>query len=127
MAKAPFEQHKSKRKLLRETAMKCCPFLWFAPAIVRAHDKSEYEKDRKYVQDVYVGYQEHHRSRKNSCLGAGGRGSIVDLNIYPAPVDWAPGVGARARRDLWPVEKVLVEEKEKEEDPWQLLPMNEIV
>ena len=118
MAKAPYQQPKSKKKLLRDTAMKLCPVIWLAPAIIRAHDKHEYEKDRKYVHDVYVGYQEH-KSRKNSLVGAGGRGSIVDLHIYPAPVEWVPL--EYPSRDPWRSENVAME------DPWQLPPANEII
>lgn len=118
MANAPFQQHKSKRKFLHDKAMKLCPVFWFAPAIVRAHDKHEYEKDKKHVQDVYVGYQEH-KSRKDSFVGAGGRGSIVDLHTYPAPVEWAPAESQQ--RDPWRSEKV------EGEDPWLLRPPKEIV
>ena len=118
MAKAPYQQHKSKKKLLHDTAMKLCPVLWLAPAIIRAHDKHEYEKDRKYVREVYVEYQEH-RSRKNSLVGARGSGSIVDLHIYPAPVEWMPL--ERTKGDPWRSGKAMLE------DPWQLPPIDEIV
>ena len=102
--------------------MKLCPVIWLAPAIIRAHDKHEYEKDKKHVHGVYVEYQEH-KSRKNSLvIGAGGRGSIVDLRIYPAPVEWVPAeLGGPWYRDPWWSETIVTE------DPWQLPPMNEII
>ena len=118
MSKAPYQQHKSKRKYLGDVAMKFCPATWLGPAIIRAHDKYEYKKDRKHVQEVYVEYQEH-KSRKNSCVGASGSGSIVDLHTYPAPVEWTPLEDPK--RSPW------LDEKVKMEDPWQLPPVNEIV
>ncbi|CAF9929986.1 MAG: hypothetical protein ALECFALPRED_004499 [Alectoria fallacina] len=120
MAKAPFQQHKPLKRALSDVAMKFCPVIWLGPYIIRAHDKAEYEKDRKYVQEVYIEYQEH-RSRKNSVLGAAsGGGSVVDLQTYLAPVEcvnWE-------RRDLWRQERVVAVE---EDDPWRLPPPNEIV
>lgn len=118
MVNASHQQHKSKRKLLYDTALKFCPVFWFAPAIIRAHDKHEYEKDRKYVEEVYVDYQEH-RSRKSSLVGAGGRGSIADLHTYLAPTEWTPS--RDLRRDPWRSDKFVTD------DPWQLPPVNEIV
>lgn len=118
MAKAPFQQHKSKKKYLGDVAMKFCPATWLGPAIIRLNDKYEYKKDRKHVQEVYVEYQEH-MSRKNSLIGADGRGSIVDLHTYLAPVEWTPLEDSR--QDPWR------NAKEKTEDPWRLPPVNEIV
>ena len=63
-------------------------------------------------------YQEH-KSRKNSLVGARGSGSIVDLHIYPAPVEWMPL--ERTKGDPWRSGKAMLE------DPWQLPPINEIV
>ena len=63
-------------------------------------------------------YQEH-MSRKNSLIGADGRGSIVDLHTYLAPVEWTPLEDSR--QDPWR------NAKEKTEDPWRLPPVNEIV
>ena len=117
MTKASHQQHKSKKKLLHDTAMKFCPAIWLAPAIIRAHEKHEYEKDRKHVQEVYIGYQEH-RSRKNSFVGAGGRGSIVDLHTYPAPLEWPPVEDLSW--DPWRYETLM------KEDPWLLPPINEM-
>ena len=100
--------------------MKLCPVFWFAPAIIRAHDKHEYEKDKKHVQEVFVDYQEHHKSRKKDTpVGSGGRGSIVDLHTYPAAVEWAPAESPQ--RDPWRSESV------EGEDPWLLRPAGEIV
>ena len=118
MDKAPYQQHKSKKKYLNDVALKLSPATWLAPAIIRFNDKYEYRKDKKYVQEVYVEYQEH-MSRKNSLVGARGRGSIVDLHTYPAPV-----------------ERTKLEEEEKRDpwgelvggvDPWRLPPVSEIV
>lgn len=118
MAKAPFQKHKSTKKHLGDFAMRFCPATWLGPLIIRAHDKHEYKKDRKYVQEVYVEYQEH-KSRKNSVVGGSGSGSIVDLHTYPAPVEWTPLEDSKGER--WRSEKA------RTEDPWQLPPVNEIV
>ena len=105
------QRRQSKKEILHDTAMRVlCPALWFTPAIVRAREKSEYEKDRKHVQEVYVGYQEHAhydkdgKKRKNSV-------AVADLlDTYPAPLEWVevedPG------RDPWRYETLT------EEDPW---------
>lgn len=115
MAKAPFEQHRSKKKLLGDIAMKLWPVNWFGPAIIRAHDKHQYEKDRKHVRDVFVEFRER-RSRKSSVVGAGGSGSVVDLNTFLAPVEDVPLKG-----DLW-------RRRDGETaDPWLLPPANEII
>ena len=63
-----------------------------------------------------MGYQEH-KSRKNSFIGSSGGGSLADLHTYPAPVEWTPLEDAKG--DPW--------RKDKEKDPWQLPPVNEIV
>lgn len=118
MAKAPYQQHKSKRKYLGDVALKFCPVTRLGLAIIRAHEKHEYKKDRQYVQEVYVEYQEH-KSRKNSVIGASGSGSIVDLHIYPALVEWMPWEDPK-RNSSW-------SEKVKVEDPWQLPPAIEII
>ena len=115
MAKAPFQQHKSKKQFLGDIAMKLCPVIWLGLAVIRAHDKHEYKRDRRYVEEVHVEYQEH-KSRKNSYVGANGSGSIVDLQTYPAPVEWTP-----SDDDPWR------SEEGKTEDPWQLPPFNEII
>ena len=92
-----------------------CPALWLTPAIVRAREKSEYEKDRKHVQEVYVGYQEHHKDGEKKTSIA-----VADLlDTYPAPLEWVlvedPG------RDPWRYETLT------EEDPWLLPPIEEMV
>lgn len=117
MDKAPYQQHKSKKKYLSDAALKLSPTTWLAPAIIRAVDKYEYKKDRRYVHGVYVEYQEH-LSRKNSLVGAHGGGSIVDLHTYPAPVERTPL--EEEKQDPW-------NEKVRIEDPWRLPPVNEIV
>ena len=120
---------RSKRELIHDTALRfLCPALWLTPAIVRAHETREYEKDRKHVQEVYVGYQEHRREsegeiRKGSVAGSGRGGrkvSVKDLlDTYPAPLEWVavedPG------RDPWRYETLT------EEDPWLLPPIQEMV
>ena len=108
----------SKKQLLHDTAMKVlCPALWLTPAIVRAREKSEYEKDRKRVQEVYVGYQEHAHYDKE---GRKNKSVAVEelLDTYPAPLEWVlvedPG------RDPWRYETLT------EEDPWLLPPIEEM-
>ena len=106
-----------------------CPALWLTPAIVRARETREYEKDRKRVQEVYVGYQELHRKggdeKENSIGDAGGMGggrrkvSVTDLlDTYPAPLEWV--IVEDPWRDPWRYETLT------EEDPWLLPPIQEM-
>lgn len=124
MAKAPFQQHKSAKKYIVDVALKFCPAVWFGPAIIRAHDKSEYEKDRRYVREVYLEYRDRGRQKNPSFVGANGRGSIVDLRTYPAPVERTPSEAAEW--DPWPSEKVAMVVDDDDDDPWRLPPVNEI-
>ena len=120
MAKSPFQQHKTKRKFLSDAAMRLHPATWFAPALIRAHDKYEYKRDRKYLQDVYVEYQSH-KIQKNSFIGANGSGSVVDLRTYLAPVERTALEEEYSEWDPWVFAGVVLE------DPWQLLPVEEMI
>ena len=118
-------RNRSKKELLHDTAMKLCPALWLTPAIVRAHEKHEYEKDRKRLQEVYVGYQELHskdgENRKDSIGGGKGgrRVAVADLlDTYPAPLEWV--ALEDPWRDPWRYETLT------EEDPWLLPPIEEM-
>lgn len=133
MARAPYQQHRSTRRHLADLALRLCPAVWLGPAILRAHDRREYERDRRRVRDVYLGYRER-RGRKGSVAvlgGAGGGGSVVDLRTFLAPLEWVPvmvegeadgdGDGGGEERDPWWCEEV------GGVDPWRLRPVNEIV
>ena len=138
MARAPFQQHRSARQHLADLALRLCPVVWLGPAILRAHDMHEYERDRRRLHEVYVGYQEH-RGREGGGVigGVRGGGSVVDLRTYLAPVEGVPlglmglveggevggGDGERGERerDPWWCEGVVGV------DPWRLRPVNEIV
>lgn len=103
MAKAPY-QRRSKWKALHDKGLKLCPASWLGPAIIKAHDKYEYKRDRKHTQEVYIEWQEK-RGRIRRSTSAN---SIVGLETHPAPVEWSPLDG------------------EEEADPWALPPIEEM-
>ena len=119
------QRRQSKKELLHDTALRFfCPALWLTPAIVRAREKSEYEKDRKRVQEVYVGYQENQKGGQEDSVG-GTRGRVRKvavkdlLDTYPAPLEWE--LLEDPLRDPWPYETLT------EEDPWLLPPIEKMV
>jgi len=96
MNKAPF-QRKSKKKALSDAALKLCPASWLGPAIIKAHDKYEYKRDRKHTQEVYTEWQEKR----------GRSGKFTSANSM-VTVEWSPLDG------------------DVEGDPWALPPIEEI-
>ena len=98
MAKAPY-QRKSKKKALRDKALKLSPATWLGPTIIRVHDRYQYKKDRKYTQQVYQEYQER-REFSDSTI------AIHDFDTQPALVDWP-----------------IVNDEGYQIDPWKLPPI----
>ncbi len=110
LAKAPYQQNKlerkSRRKALNDYIMKLCPTTWVAPAVIKAHDRWEYDRDRKYVHEVHVHYQE---TRKKDPIST--RNSIGKLiDIQPAALEIPPTDG-----------------DEESADPWKLPPIEDFV
>lgn len=106
LAKAPYQQNKlgkkSKRQALNYFITKFCPTTWVAPAVIKAHDRWEYERDRKYVEGVHVHYQE--KRKKNPVSARNSIGKFVD--IRPAAL-----------------EITAADEDDNEVDPWKLPPI----
>ncbi len=94
MAKAPY-QRKSKKKAFHDKALKLSPATWLGPAIIKAHDRYQYKKDRKYTQQVYQEYQER-REYSDSTIA-----------MQPALVDWP-----------------IVNDEGYQIDPWKLPPID---
>ena len=104
LKKAPYQQHKSRKQVFNDAIMRLNPCTWFAPPILKAHDRFEYEQDRRLREEVY---EECQQKRKESLPPTK---AILDLAIHPAPLE--------------------IPKKEEDGelvDPWQLPPPSEIV
>jgi len=106
LTKAPYQQNKlekkSKRKALNDLIMKLCPTTWVAPVVIKAHNRWEYDKDRKFAQEVHVHYQE--KRKKDPISTRNSIGKLID--IRPAAL-----------------EITLTEGDDKSVDPWKLPPI----
>lgn len=110
LANARFQQNKlekkSKKKALNDLIMKLYPTTWVAPVVIRAHDRWEYDRDRKYVQAVHLQYQE--KRKKDPTSARNSIGKLLD--IQPAALEIIP-----------------TDEDEKSVDPWKLPPIEDLV
>lgn len=101
LAKAPYQQNKlkkkSKRKALNDLIMKLCPTTWVAPVVIQAHDRWEYDRDKKYVQEVHVQYQE--KRKKDPMSTRNSIGKLVD--IRPVALEIGPIEGNDSLVDPW--------------------------
>lgn len=105
LAKAP-HQPRSRKRALSDAALKLSPASWLGPVIIKAHERYEYRKARKYTEGLHADYQEKRRSsstRENSLSSL-----MVALDTAPAPIEFNPGMVG------------------EEEDPWKLPPIEEI-
>ena len=95
MKKAPYQQHKTRRQAFKDAVMRLNPCTWFAPPIIKAHDRYEYEKDRKHTEEVYVECQQ---KRKESLPPTK---AILDLDTHPAPLEIPKKSGDGKLADPW--------------------------
>ncbi|KAL6719550.1 hypothetical protein ACLMJK_003791 [Lecanora helva] len=103
MKKAPYQQHKTRKQAFNDAVMRLNPCTWFAPPIIKAHNRYEYEQDRKHTEEVYAECQEKRKAALPPTK------AILDLETVPAPLEIPklPGDG-------------------KLVDPWELPPPSEI-
>ncbi len=121
MAKAPY-QRKSRRRALSDFALRLCPVTWLGPAIIKAHDKYEYKKDRREKEEVYVEYQVKRKMSVDTAM-ATRTNSFASLTpaSHPPPVScWKP---VPERVEVGGMDDPLL----KTRDPWSLPPIEEMI
>ncbi len=95
MKKAPFQQHKSRKQAFNDAVMRLNPCTWFAPPIIKAHDRFEYNRDRKHTEEIYVECQQ---KRKESLPPTK---AILGLDTHPAPLEIPSKPGDEELADPW--------------------------